>query len=74
MWRAQHTQFQLVEERKPSLQQLEEQIDALSTELSDKRQEQTTLDRRYSRGRNLFDRKPSSFRSAATSHLKRKNF
>ncbi len=39
-----HTQFQLVEERKPSLQQLEEQIDALSTELSDKRQEQATLE------------------------------
>ena len=39
-----HTQFQLVEGRKPRLQQLEEQIDALSTELADKRQEQATLE------------------------------
>ena len=39
-----HTQFQLVEERKPRLQQLEEQIDALSTELADTRQEQATLE------------------------------
>ena len=40
-----HAQFQLVEERKPRLQQLEEQIDALSTELADKRQEQATLEK-----------------------------
>ena len=39
------TQFQLVKERKPRLQQLEEQIDALSTELDDKRQEQATLEK-----------------------------
>ena len=39
-----HTQFQLVEERRPRLQELEEQIDILSTELADKRQKQASLE------------------------------
>ena len=39
-----HTQFQLVEERRPRLQELEEQIDILSTELIDKRQQQASLE------------------------------
>ena len=39
-----HTQFQLVEERRPRLQELEEQIDILSTELVNKRQKQASLE------------------------------
>ena len=39
-----HTQFQLVEERRPRLQEFEEQIDSLSTELVDKRQKQASLE------------------------------
>ncbi|RKU05568.1 hypothetical protein C6502_21800 [Candidatus Poribacteria bacterium] len=39
-----HTQFQLVEERRPRLQELEEQINILSTELIDKRQQQASLE------------------------------
>ena len=39
-----HTQFQLVAERQPPLQQLEEQIDALSTKLVDVRQKQAALE------------------------------
>jgi len=39
-----HTQFQLVEERRPRLQELDEQIDTLSTELIDKRQKQASLE------------------------------
>ena len=39
-----HTQFQLVAERQPPLQQLEEQIDALSTKLVDARQKQAALE------------------------------
>ena len=39
-----HTQFQLVEERRPRLQQLEEQINSLSTELVDLRQKQAALE------------------------------
>ncbi len=38
-----HTQFQVVENRRPRLQQLEVQIDTLSTELADARQRQATL-------------------------------
>ena len=40
-----HTQFQLVEERRPRLQELEEQIGTLSTELVDKRQKQASLEK-----------------------------
>ena len=39
-----HTQLQLVEERRARLQELEEQIDILSTELVDKRQKQASLE------------------------------
>ena len=39
-----HTQFQLVAERQPPLQQLEEKIDTLSTELADARQKQAALE------------------------------
>ena len=39
-----HTQFQLVEERRPRLQELEEQIDSFSTELVDKRHKQSSLE------------------------------
>ena len=38
------TQFQLVEEREPRLQQLEKQINILTTELADTGQEQATLE------------------------------
>ncbi len=38
------TQFQLVKEREPRLQQLADKIDALSTELADAGQEQATLE------------------------------
>ena len=38
------TQFQLVEEREPRLQQLEKQINILTTELADAGQEQATLE------------------------------
>ena len=39
-----HTQFQLVAERHPPLQQLKEKIDTLVTELADARQKQTVLE------------------------------
>ena len=39
-----HTQFQLVAERQPPLQQLKEKIDTLATELADARQKQTALE------------------------------
>ena len=39
-----HTQFQLVEERKPRLQQFKGKIDTLSTELADAYQKQATLE------------------------------
>ena len=39
-----HKQFQLIEERKPSLQQLKEKIDTLSGELSNAHREQATLE------------------------------
>ena len=39
-----HKQFQLIEERKPSLQQLKEKIDTLSSELADLHQKQTALE------------------------------
>ena len=38
------TQFQLVQEREPDLQQLEEKIESVSAELSHNRQEQATLE------------------------------
>ena len=40
-----HKQFQLIEERKPSLQQLQEKIDTLSSELANADRERTTLKR-----------------------------
>ena len=39
-----HKQFQLIEERKPNLQQLKKKIDTLSGELSNAHQEQATLE------------------------------
>ena len=39
-----HKQFQLIEERKPSLQQLKKKIDTLSGELSNPHQERATLE------------------------------
>ena len=53
-----HTQFQLVEERKPRLQQLEEQIDTLSTELVNGRQNQTTLEGEIRKAETFLDENP----------------
>ena len=53
-----HTQFQLVEDREPRLQQLEEQIDSLSTELADARQKQATLEGEIRKAETFLDENP----------------
>ena len=53
-----HTQFQLVEEQRPRLQQLEEQIDALSTKLVDARQKQATLEGEIRKAETFLDENP----------------
>ena len=53
-----HTQFQLVEDREPRLQQLEEQIDTLSTELVNGRQNQTTLEGEIRKAETFLDENP----------------
>ena len=52
------TQFQLVEAREPRLQQLEEKIESVSTELSDKRQEQVTLEEDIHKAETFLEENP----------------
>ena len=53
-----HTQFQLIEERRPRLQKLEEQIDTLSTELVDKRQKQASLEEKIHKAETFLTENP----------------
>ena len=52
------TQFELVEEKESRLQQLEDKIDALSTELADKHQEQTALEEDIDKAETFLEENP----------------